>query len=125
MSVIRKENKLFKNYKKSGLETVTDLLQKGSPENYVKEKQTLFSKKKKKIEKNANNSMELLFFYKYLGMKSGKVNQSKIALRNDCIIQFEPTKNANNFKDFGSDSVGNLVRELPVALNKFENNWTK
>ena len=41
MSVIRKENKLFKNYKKSGLETVTDLLQKGSPENYVKEKQTL------------------------------------------------------------------------------------
>ena len=51
MSVILKENKLFKNYQKSGLETVTDLRQKGSPENYVKEKQTLFSKKKKKLKR--------------------------------------------------------------------------
>ena len=69
--------------------------------------------------------MELLKAYKYLGMKSGKVNQSKIALGNDFTIQFEPTKNASNFKDFCSDSVGNLLRKLPVALRKFENNWTK
>ena len=33
-------------------------------------------------------------------MKSGKVNQSKIVLKNDGAIQFEPTKNASIFKDF-------------------------
>ena len=58
-------------------------------------------------------------------MKSGKVNQLKIALKNDGAIQFEPTKNANIFKDFYSDLAGTLVRKLPVALNKFNNNLTK
>ena len=58
-------------------------------------------------------------------MKSGKVNQSKINLKNDGAIQFEPTKNVNIFKDFYSDLAGNLVRKLPVALNKFNNNLTK
>ena len=58
-------------------------------------------------------------------MKSDKVNQSKIALKNDGAIQFEPTKNANIFKDFYSDLAGTLVRKLPVALNKFNNNSKK
>ena len=58
-------------------------------------------------------------------MKSGIVNQSKIALKNDGAIQFEPTKNANIFTDFCFDLVGNLVRKLPVALNKINNNSTK
>lgn len=35
-----------------------------------------------------------------LEMKWGYVNQSKIASKNDGAIQFEATKNANNFKDF-------------------------
>ena len=88
------------------------------------------SKKKKsffqeKIEKNVNNSKELWKAFKSLGIKSGKVNQSKIALKNDGAIQFEPTKNANIFKDFYSDLAGTLVRKLPVALNKFNNNSTK
>ena len=38
---------------------------------------------KKKIKKNANNFKELWKALKSLGMKSGKVNQSKITLRND------------------------------------------
>ena len=58
-------------------------------------------------------------------MKSGKVNQSEIALKNDGAIQFEPTKNANTFKDFYSDLAGTLVRKLLVALNKFYNNSRK
>ena len=58
-------------------------------------------------------------------MKSGKVNQSEIALKNDDAIQFEPTKNANTFKDFYSDLAGTLVRTLLVTLNKFNNNSTK
>ena len=50
-----------------------------------------------KIEKNANNSKKL---WKALKFLSGKVNQSKIALKSDGAIRFEPTKNANKFKDF-------------------------
>ena len=59
-----------------------------------------------------------------LGLKSSKVNQLKIALKNDDAIQFEPTKNANIFKDFYPDLAGKLVRKLPVALNRFNNNST-
>ena len=56
--------------------------------------QKAISKKKKsffqeKIEKNANNSKELWKTLKSLGMKSSKVNQSKIALENDGTIQFK------------------------------------
>ena len=39
-----------------------------------------------KIEKNANNSKKLWEAFKSLGIKSGKVNQSKIALKNDSAI---------------------------------------
>ena len=89
--------------------------------------QEAISKKKKsyfqeKIEKNANNSKELWkALRKTIEMKSGKVNQSKIALKNDG----EPTKNPNIFQDFFSDLAGNLVGKLPVALNKFNKLLTK
>ena len=53
-------------------------------------------------------------------MKSDKVNQSKIVLKNDEDIQFKPTKNANIFKDFYSGKARDLVRKFPVALNKFK-----
>ena len=55
----------------------------------------------------------------------GKLNQSKIALKNGGAIQFVPTKNANIFKDFYSDLAGSLVRKLPNAFNKFNNNSAK
>ena len=58
-------------------------------------------------------------------MKSGKANQSKIALKNDGGIHFESTKTANIFKDCYFDLAGKLVRKLPVAPNKFNNNSTK
>ena len=58
-------------------------------------------------------------------MKSGRVNQSKIALKNDGGIHFESTKTANIFKDCYFDLAGKLVRKLPVAPNKFNNNSTK
>ena len=57
-------------------------------------------------------------------MKSGNINQSKIALKKDGAIQLETTKDANTFKDFHFDLAGNLVRKLPVALNKFNNKLT-
>ena len=58
-------------------------------------------------------------------MKSGKANLSKIALKNDGVIQFGPTKNAIIFKDFYYDLAGNLVRKLPVPFNTFNNNLMK
>ena len=58
-------------------------------------------------------------------MKSRKANQSKIASKNDCAIQYEPKKNANTFKDFYSDLPENLVRKFPVSLNKFNINSIK
>ena len=58
-------------------------------------------------------------------MESGKVNQSKTAFKKDGAIQFEPTKNENIFKDFYSGLAGNLVRKLPVTINKFNNNLMK
>ena len=124
ISAICRRDKLFKKYKKSGLETNKDNFRSAK----VAPHKAIFKKKKsffqEKIEKSANNSKELWKALKSLGMKSGKVNQSKIALKNDGAIQFEPTKNANIFKDFYSDLAGTLVRKLPVALNKFNNNST-
>ena len=46
-------------------------------------------------------------------------------MKNDSVIQFEPTKNANIFKDFYSDLAGALMRKLQVTLNKFDNTLTK
>ena len=40
-------------------------------------------------------------------------------------IQFGPTKDGNIFKDFNSDLAEKLVRKLPVAFNKFNNNSRK
>ena len=51
--------------------------------------------------RNPNNSTKTAL--KSLGMKSGKVNQSKIALENNGAIQFGLTKNANIFKNLYSD----------------------
>ena len=92
--------------------------------------QKFISKKKKsyfqeKNEKNAINSKELWKALKSLGMKSDRVNQSKIAVKSNGSIQFETTRNANVFKDFNSDLAGNLVRKLPVTLCKFNNNSTE
>ena len=125
ISAVRRRHKLFKKYKKSGWKTDKDhlLSTKMALQKAISEKKKYYFQEK--IEKNAYNSKELWKALKSLGMKSGKVNQSEFALKNDGAIQFEPTKNANIFKDFYSDLAGNLVRKLPVALNKCNNNSTK
>ena len=124
-SAIRRRNRLFEKYKKSGLETDKDHFRSAKmalQKTISKKKKSFFQEK---IETNANNSKKLWKAFKSLGIKSGKVNQSKIALKNDGAIQIEPTKNANIFKDLYPDLAGTLVKKLPVALNKFNNNSTK
>ena len=61
---------------------------------YLRKRNLFFQEK---IEKIANNSKKLWKAFKSLGMKSGKVNQPKIALKNDGAIQFEPTKKCKYF----------------------------
>ena len=92
ISAIRSRDKLFKKYKKPHLETDKD-----------KKNKSCFQEK---IEKNPNSSKKLRKTFKSLGMKSGKVNQSKIALKKDGAIQFESTENANTFKGSYSDLAG-------------------
>ena len=58
-------------------------------------------------------------------MKLGKVNQSKIALKDIGAIQFEPMKNATIFRNFYSDLARKPGQKSRVVLNKFKNNSTK
>ena len=58
-------------------------------------------------------------------MKLGKLNQSKIALKDIGAIQFEPMKNATIFRNFYSDLARKPGQKSRVVLNKFKNNSTK
>ena len=97
ISATLKRGKLFKIWKIYGLETDKDnfglakiALQKG----IWKKKKFYFQEK---IEKNAHDSKRLWKVLKSLGMKSGKVNQSKITLEK---IWFEPTWTCEKYKYF-------------------------
>ena len=79
ISAICRRDKLFKKYKKSGLEIDKDhfrLAKMAFQKDISRKKKSFFQEK---IEKNANNSTELWKALKSLGMKSSKVYQSKIA----------------------------------------------
>ena len=86
ISSIRRMDKLFKKHSKSGLETDKDHFKsaKMALQNAISKKSFF----EEKIEKNANNSREPWKALKCLEMKSGKVNQSKVSLKNDGAIQF-------------------------------------
>ena len=82
-------DKMFKKYKKFGLETDKDHFRSAKmalQKTISKRKKSFFQEK---IEKNANNSKELWKALKSFGMKSDKVKKSKIALKNDGAILFE------------------------------------
>ena len=51
-----------------------------------------------KIGKNANDFIEVWKALKSWGIKSGSLNQSKIALKKDGAIQFKYKKNANKLE---------------------------
>ena len=60
-----------------------------------------------------------------IGIKSVKVNQSKIPFKNDDAIQFKLKKMQILLRISALVYLGNIVRNLSVALNKFNNNLTK
>ena len=75
ISAMRRRHKLFKKYKKSGLETDKDHFRSAKMallKAISKKKKSFFQEK---IEKKANNSKKLWKAFKSLRIKSGKVNQ--------------------------------------------------
>ena len=125
VSAIQRRDKLYKNFKHSGLETDKD--------NYKVAKmhlQKMILKKKKsyfeeELGKNRNKPKELWKILKSLGLSSDKARQSKISLNKDGAIQFEALENANTFKSFYSELAGGLQEKLPRAPNKFTSQTTK
>ena len=78
-----------------------------------------------KLKENSNNSKELWKTLKSLGMYSKNVNQLKIYLKEDGVMQSEPkNKNANIFKTFYSELAGNLVKMLLKPHLKFNTDKT-
>ena len=59
-----------------------------------KKKRTSFQDK---LKENSNNSKELWKTLKSLGMTEKNVNQSKICLKENGVMQFEPKKKRNYF----------------------------
>ena len=57
-------------------------------------------------------------------MNSKTVNQSKICLIENGVMQFESKKNANIFKTFYSELARNLVKNLPKPPLKFNTDKT-
>ena len=110
-------DKLFKKQKNSGLETDKDHFRSAETalQKDTSKKNIFFFNKKLK---------GMLIILRNYG-KPLNPQESKIALKYDGAIQFEPKKNANIFKDFFSDLAEKRVRKLPVPLIKTNNNSTK
>ena len=75
-----------------------------------------------RIASNRKNSGRLL---KSLGLSSDKTRQSKISFKKDGSFRLEALENANTFKRFYSELVGDLQEKLPSAPNKFISLTTK
>ena len=76
------------------------------------------------MKENSNNSKELWKTLETLRMNSKNVNQSKICLKENGVMQFKPEKNANIFKAFYSELAGNLVKKLLKLPLKFNTDKT-
>ena len=114
-----------KSFKSSGLETDKDILR--ATKQFLK---TTIQKKKRmffqdKLQENSKNSKESWKTLKSWGLNYKKAGQSKVCLKEDDVIQFEPKKNASIFKTFFSELAGNLVEKLPKPPLKFNSEKTK
>ena len=97
ISLVNKCDSCYKKCKVSKLETDKDLLREAKrilKATIQRKKGTFFQDK---IPENSKNSKELWKTLKSLGLNSKKTSQSKICLKEDDVIQFEPKKNANIF----------------------------
>ena len=125
MSAIERRDRLYKKFKRFGLET-----DKNSFKVAIMHLQKMTPKKKKsyieeELDNNRTKSKELGKVLQSLGLSLDKARQSKIPLKKDDAIQFEALGNANSFKRFYSELAGGLQEKLLKAPNKFTSQTTK
>ena len=103
ISLVNERDSCYKKCKVSKLETDKDLLKEAKQiikATIQRKKGTFFQDK---TQENSKNSQGLWKTLTSLGPNSKKMGQSKICLKEDSVIQFEPKKNANIFKKFYSE----------------------
>ena len=125
VSAIQRQDKLYKKFKHSSLETDKDNFKVAKmhlQKMILKKKKSYFEEE---LGRNRNKPKELWKTLKSLGLSSDKGRQSKISLKKDGAIQFKALENANTFKRFYSELAGDLQEKLPSAPNKFASLTTK
>ena len=121
ISIVNKRDACYKQVKSSGLENILRATKQFLKTTIQKQKRMFFQHN---LQKNSKSSNEFWMTLKSLGINSKKEGQSKICLREDDVIEFQP-KNANIFKTFYSELAVNLVKKLPKASLKFNSEKTK
>ena len=81
----------------------------------INHKKKLYSEER--IAEN-NNPKELWQTLKYLGMPSKRGRQSKVSLKENSVVSFDPKNNANIFCRFFSNLADSLLLKLPHPKNK-------
>lgn len=122
---IKNRDKLFSMFKKRKLHS--DNIKYKKARNFV---QRLIKKKKKqfivgKLEQNIGKPKDLWKSLKSLGFSSKTSSKSKICLKDNDNLSFDPKINANIFMKFYSNLASDLVKKLPTPPNIFGNDTVK
>ena len=119
LNAIRNRDKHYKKFKQSGRETEKNNFKyaKLSLKKIINHKKKLYLEEK--IAENKNNPKELWRTLKSLGMPSKRERQSKISLKENSVVSFDPNKNAIIFCRFFSNLADSLLLKLPRPKNKF------
>ena len=122
---IKDRDKLLRKYKKTKLETDYECYKaaRNKSKNLIKSKKISFYEET--IRENTGNSKKIWGTLKSLGLPNKKGNDSKICLKRDGKIIFEPKVNANILKEFYSNLAEDLVHKLPNPKGKFGKIYVK
>ena len=116
---IRIRDKYFRKFKRTRLhiDDVDYRKARNRLQNIVKNKKRNFVTQK--LSENMAKPKELWKSLKSLGLPSKNDASSKICLKENNEISFEPKRNAEIFKDFFANLAKDLVDKLPAPTNKF------
>ena len=119
LNAIRNRDKHYKKFQQSGMEIDRENFKYArlSPKKVIYNKKKLYFEEK--IAENKNNPKELWRTLKSLGMPSKRGRQSKISLKENGVVSFDPKKNANIFCRLFSNIADSLLLKLPRPKNKF------
>ena len=125
MSAIQRQDKLYRNFSHSGLETDKDNFKvaKMHLQKMILKEKKFYSQEE--LAQNRNKPKEIWKALKSLGLSSNKARKSKISIKKDGTIKFEALENGNIFKRLYSEPAVDLQEKLPRAINKFTSQTTK